>query len=79
MSTVGRNAAIIKLCILIRLRKHERIASSAKHFKSYIQFTLLIISKLEFSTLVDAFEEMEKTSSRLALTDYLVSLLRKTP
>jgi len=39
----------------------------------------LIISKLEFSTLVDTFEEMEKTSSRLALTDYLVSLLRKTP
>ena len=34
---------------------------------------------MEFSTLVDAFEEMEKTSSRLALTDYLVSLLRKTP
>ena len=34
---------------------------------------------MEFSTLVDAFEEMEKTSSRLALTDYLVALLRKTP
>jgi hypothetical protein len=39
----------------------------------------LIISKLQFSTLVDTFEEMEKTASRLALTDYLVSLLRKTP
>jgi DNA ligase 1 len=34
---------------------------------------------MEFSALVDAFEEMEKTSSRLALTDYLVSLLRNTP
>ena len=34
---------------------------------------------MEFSTLVDAFEEMEKTSSRLVLTDHLVSLLRNTP
>lgn len=34
---------------------------------------------MEFSALVDAFDEMEKTSSRLALTDYLVSLLRNTP
>ncbi|MGC2572997.1 MAG: ATP-dependent DNA ligase [Candidatus Nitrosopolaris sp.] len=39
----------------------------------------MIISSMEFSALVDAFEEMEKTSSRLALTDYLVSLLRNTP
>ncbi len=34
---------------------------------------------MDFSILVDAFEEMEQTSSRLALTDHLVSLLRKTP
>jgi DNA ligase-1 len=34
---------------------------------------------LDFSIIVDTFEQMERTSSRLALTDYLVSLLRKTP
>jgi len=34
---------------------------------------------LEFAILVDTFEQMELTSSRLALTDHLVSLLRKTP
>ena len=34
---------------------------------------------MEFSLLVDAFEQMEMTSSRLRLTDYLVSLLRMTP
>jgi DNA ligase 1 len=34
---------------------------------------------LEFSILVDTFEKMGQTSSRLALTDHLVSLLRKTP
>jgi DNA ligase-1 len=34
---------------------------------------------LDFSTIVDTFEQMERTSSRLALTEYLVSLLKKTP
>jgi DNA ligase-1 len=34
---------------------------------------------LDLSIIVDTFEQMERTSSRLALTDYLVSLLRKTP
>ena len=34
---------------------------------------------MDFSIIVDTFEQMERTSSRLALTDYLVSLLRKTP
>lgn len=34
---------------------------------------------MEFSLLVDAFEQMEMTSSRLRLTDLLVSLLRMTP
>jgi DNA ligase 1 len=34
---------------------------------------------LQFSYIVDAFEKMELTSSRLALTDYLVSLLQITP
>ena len=34
---------------------------------------------MEFSLLVDAFEQMEMTSSRLRLTDHLVSLLRMTP
>jgi DNA ligase-1 len=34
---------------------------------------------LNFSTIVDTFEQMEQTSSRLALTKYLVSLLKKTP
>ncbi|MGC1927966.1 MAG: hypothetical protein WA667_03255 [Candidatus Nitrosopolaris sp.] len=34
---------------------------------------------MDFSTIVDTFEQMERTSSRLALTEYLVSLLKKTP
>ncbi len=34
---------------------------------------------LDFSTIVDTFEQMELTSSRLVLTEYLVSLLKKTP
>ena len=34
---------------------------------------------MDFSLIVNTFEEMEQTSSRLALTDYLVSLLKKTP
>ncbi|MFL6392528.1 MAG: ATP-dependent DNA ligase [Nitrososphaeraceae archaeon] len=32
-----------------------------------------------FSNLVDTFEKMEQTTSRLMLTDYLVCLLKKTP
>ncbi|HEY6884828.1 MAG TPA: ATP-dependent DNA ligase [Nitrososphaeraceae archaeon] len=34
---------------------------------------------MNFSLIVDTFEQMEQTSSRLALTDYLVSLLKRTP
>ena len=34
---------------------------------------------MEFSLLVDAFEQMETTSSRLRLTDHLVCLLKTTP
>jgi DNA ligase 1 len=34
---------------------------------------------LEFSYLVDTFEKMEETTSRLMLTDHLVSLLKQTP
>lgn len=34
---------------------------------------------MEFSLLVETFEQMEQTSSRLALTDYLVTLFKKTP
>jgi DNA ligase 1 len=34
---------------------------------------------LDFSYLVDTFEGMEQTTSRLMLTDHLVSLLKKTP
>jgi DNA ligase 1 len=34
---------------------------------------------LDFSYLVDTFEKMEQTTSRLMLTDHLVSLLKKTP
>jgi DNA ligase 1 len=34
---------------------------------------------LELSLLIDAFEQMENTKSRLNLTDILVSLFRKTP
>ncbi len=33
---------------------------------------------MNFRPIVETFEEMEKTSSRLALTDYLVSLFKKT-
>jgi DNA ligase-1 len=34
---------------------------------------------LDFKPVVETFEQMEQTSSRLALTDYLVVLLKKTP
>jgi len=34
---------------------------------------------VDFSPLVDTFEQMEQTSSRIALTDHLVTLLKKTP
>lgn len=34
---------------------------------------------MDFRLLVEAFEQMEQTSSRLALTDHLVTLLKKTP
>ncbi|HET7345065.1 MAG TPA: ATP-dependent DNA ligase [Nitrososphaeraceae archaeon] len=34
---------------------------------------------MNFSLIVDTFEQMEQTSSRLALTDYLVALLKITP
>src|SRR5215831_2076411 len=34
---------------------------------------------MEFSLLVDAFEQMETTTSRLSLTDHLVELLKITP
>ena len=34
---------------------------------------------MDFSYLVDTFEKMEQTTSRLMLTDHLVSLLKKTP
>jgi DNA ligase-1 len=34
---------------------------------------------LDFKPVVETFEQMEQTSSRLALTDYLVALLKKTP
>ena len=34
---------------------------------------------MDFKPVIEAFEQMEQTSSRLALTDYLVALLKKTP
>jgi DNA ligase-1 len=34
---------------------------------------------VDFRPLVDTFEQMEQTSSRIALTDHLVTLLKKTP
>jgi DNA ligase 1 len=34
---------------------------------------------LDFKSLIETFEQMEQTSSRIALTDYLVALLKKTP
>jgi DNA ligase-1 len=34
---------------------------------------------VDFQLLVEAFRQMEQTSSRLALTDHLVTLLKKTP
>jgi DNA ligase-1 len=39
----------------------------------------MLILILELSLLVDAFEQMENTKSRLNLTDILVSLFKKTP
>jgi len=37
------------------------------------------VADLEFSTLVDFYERIEKTSSRLAMTELLVALLKRTP
>lgn len=34
---------------------------------------------MDFRSLVETFEQMEQTSSRIALTEYLVALLKKTP
>ncbi|MGI0049750.1 MAG: ATP-dependent DNA ligase [Nitrososphaera sp.] len=34
---------------------------------------------MDFKLVIEAFEQMEQTSSRLALTDYLVALLKKAP
>ena len=34
---------------------------------------------MEFSTLAEIFQKMEKTSKRIELTDILVELLKKTP
>ena len=34
---------------------------------------------MDFNSLVEAFEQMEQTSSRIALTGHLVTLLKKTP
>jgi DNA ligase 1 len=34
---------------------------------------------LDFKPLVETFEQMEQTSSRIVLTEYLVALLKKTP
>jgi DNA ligase-1 len=34
---------------------------------------------LDFSTIAEIFENMEKTKSRLLLIDHLVDLLKKTP
>ncbi|HEX2614731.1 MAG TPA: ATP-dependent DNA ligase, partial [Nitrososphaera sp.] len=34
---------------------------------------------MDFKPVVETFEQMEQTSSRLALTDYLVALFKKTP
>ena len=34
---------------------------------------------MDFQPVVETFEQMEQTSSRLALTDYLVTLFKKTP
>lgn len=34
---------------------------------------------MDFKPVIETFEQMEQTSSRLALTDFLVTLLKKTP
>src|ERR671939_176568 len=49
---------------------------------SYLNYNirrLIYGGTLDFSYLVDTFEKMEQTTSRLMLTDHLVSLLKKTP
>src|SRR5918912_1788980 len=49
---------------------------------SYLNYNirrLIYGGTLDFSYLVDTFEKMEETSSRLMLTDHLVSLLKETP
>jgi DNA ligase-1 len=39
----------------------------------------MLIEILDFTLIAETFEKMENTTSRLALTDYLVSLLKITP
>ena len=49
---------------------------------SYLNYNIRSLSyggTLDFSYLVDTFEKMEQTTSRLMLTDHLVCLLKKTP
>src|SRR5918911_3178422 len=49
---------------------------------SYLNYNIRNLSyggTLDFSYLVDTFEKMEKTTSRLMLTDHLVSLLKEAP
>lgn len=49
---------------------------------SYLNYNIRSLSyggTLDFSYLVDTFEKMEETTSRLMLTDHLVSLLKETP
>src|ERR687883_2068396 len=49
---------------------------------SYLNYNIRNLSyggTLDFSYLIDTFEKMEETTSRLMLTDHLVSLLKETP
>src|SRR5919106_3338342 len=39
----------------------------------------MLIQILDFTLIAETFEKMETTTSRLALTDHLVSLLKITP
>jgi ATP-dependent DNA ligase len=60
---------------------HETVVSTEadpNRFKSASIFTEFVQYSLLLSKLVDAFEKMEETKSRLLLTEHLVKLLRQT-
>jgi DNA ligase-1 len=61
---------LLPTCPLIFIFKFKR---------TNLKAGILVLYFVDFMLLVEAFRQMEQTSSRLALTDHLVTLLKKTP